>query len=114
MMSPKYHAEKPEGLIKTSRAWLLLALMWIAYCLNYGDRQLIFSMFPVLKSELRLTDMQLGLLGSLFFWTYGLSSPFAGQVAGILFAFPFWLFLKRGKEQLPSVSETHKKRLGHR
>ena len=62
------------------RAWLLVAFTWVAYCLNYSDRQVIFSIFPVLKSELHFTDAQLGLTGSAFLWVYGLCSPIAGQI----------------------------------
>jgi len=62
------------------QAWLLVAFTWVAYCLNYGDRQIIFSIFPVLKSELHFTDAQLGLTGSAFLWVYGLCSPVAGQI----------------------------------
>jgi len=62
------------------RAWLLVAFTWVAYCLNYSDRQVIFSIFPVLKSTLHFTDAQLGLTGSVFLWVYGLCSPIAGQI----------------------------------
>lgn len=62
------------------KAWLLVAFMWVAYCLNYSDRQVIFSIFPLLKSELHFTDAQLGLTGSFFLWVYGLCSPIAGQI----------------------------------
>lgn len=62
------------------RAWLLVGFTWIAYCLNYSDRQVIFSIFPILKSELHFTDAQLGLTGSAFLWVYGLCSPIAGQI----------------------------------
>ena len=41
---------------------------------------MIFSIFPILKSELRFTDAQLGLTGSVFLWVYGLCSPIAGQI----------------------------------
>jgi len=54
--------------------------MWFAYFLNYCDRQAVFAMFPVLKSELGLTDPQLGLTGSLFLWVYGVGCPIAGQI----------------------------------
>jgi predicted MFS family arabinose efflux permease len=54
--------------------------MWVAYFLNYTDRQVVFSIFPVLKSELQFTDMQLGLTGSIFLWVYSLCSPIAGQI----------------------------------
>jgi MFS family permease len=62
------------------KAWLLVGFTWIAYCLNYSDRQVIFSIFPILKSELHFTDAQLGLTGSAFLWVYGLCSPIAGQI----------------------------------
>ena len=62
------------------RAWLLVGFTWIAYCLNYSDRQVIFSIFPILKSELHFTDAQLGLTSSAFLWVYGLCSPIAGQI----------------------------------
>jgi len=59
-------------------AWALVGLMWIAYFLNYTDRQVVFSIFPVLKSELKFSDEQCGLTGSIFLWIYALCSPLAG------------------------------------
>ncbi len=55
--------------------------MWGALLINYSDRQVIFSIFPVLKSELGFTDTQLGLTGSVFLWVYAVCSPIAGQIA---------------------------------
>ena len=52
-------------------------LWWIAF-FNYADRQAIFSVFPLLKKEFTLDQVQLGLLGSSFAWIYGLAAPFAG------------------------------------
>ncbi len=54
--------------------------MWFAYFLNYCDRQAVFSMFPVLQSDLGFTDKQLGLVGAYFLWVYGVGSFFAGQI----------------------------------
>jgi sugar phosphate permease len=54
--------------------------MWVAYFLNYSDRQVVFSIFPLLKSELGFTDTQLGLTGSVFLWVYAFCSPIAGQL----------------------------------
>ena len=62
-------------------ATILVMLMWGAYFQNYTDRQAVFAMFPVLRSELGLTDTQLGLTGSIFLWVYGLFCPIAGQIA---------------------------------
>ena len=69
-----------EPTITPRRAWLLVAFMWVAYFLNYSDRQVIFSIFPILKSELGFTDTQLGLTGSVFLWVYAFCSPIAGQL----------------------------------
>src|SRR5205807_1976653 len=65
----------------TRSATLLVAFMWGAYFLNYCDRQAVFSMFPVLQSDLHLSDTQLGLTGSIFLWVYGSLCPIAGQLA---------------------------------
>jgi predicted MFS family arabinose efflux permease len=61
--------------------WLLVALLWGAALLNYLDRQVVFSLFPLLQRDLGATPVQLGLLGSAFLWTYALLSPFGGYVA---------------------------------
>ncbi len=66
--------------VPTRQAVLLVGFMWFAYFLNYCDRQAVFSMFPVLKSDLGFSDNQLGLVGSYFLWVYGIGSFFAGQI----------------------------------
>jgi len=55
--------------------------MWVAYFLNYCDRQAVFSMFPSLKADLGMTDKQLGLTGAIFLWVYAFGCPIAGQLA---------------------------------
>jgi hypothetical protein len=40
--------------------WVLVGLLWVAALLNYIDRQVVFSLFPLLRSELRLSSVQLG------------------------------------------------------
>jgi MFS family permease len=72
-------APPPPG-ISTGRAWFLVGFMWVAYFLNYSDRQVVFSIFPILKSELGFSDTQLGLTGSVFLWVYAICSPIAGQI----------------------------------
>ena len=54
--------------------------MWVAYFLNYSDRQVVFSIFPLLKSQLHFNNIELGLTGSVFLWSYCLFSPIAGQL----------------------------------
>src|SRR4051812_41991840 len=60
--------------------WLVVAMLWCVCLFNYADRQAIFSVFPLLKSEMRLSDVQLGLVGSSFMWIYAAALPFAGVV----------------------------------
>lgn len=61
----------------------LIALLWVAFALNYLDRQMVYSMFPALQSELGFKGDRLGLIGSVFLWVYTLSMPLAGRLADI-------------------------------
>jgi len=61
--------------------WVLLALLWCVVLLNYLDRQVVFSIFPLLQRDLHATSVQLGLAGTVFLLTYGVTSPFAGYAA---------------------------------
>src|SRR5712692_4808481 len=60
--------------------WYVVAMLWWIAFFNYADRQAIFSVFPLLKNEFGLDQVQLGLLGSSFAWVYGLCAPFAGGI----------------------------------
>ncbi|MEZ6136585.1 MAG: MFS transporter [Pirellulaceae bacterium] len=77
--------ETSQPSVNTNRAIslqsvMLLGCMWFAYFLNYCDRQAVFAMFPSLKSDLGMTDQQLGLTGALFLWVYALGCPVAGVI----------------------------------
>ena len=61
--------------------WLLLAMLWCVALLNYLDRQVIFSIFPLLQRDLHVTSIELGLCGTVFLLFYGATSPFAGVAA---------------------------------
>lgn len=61
--------------------WILVALLWVAGLLNYLDRQVIFSLFPLVREDLNLTDAQLGWTSSSFLWVYALASPLCGFAA---------------------------------
>jgi MFS family permease len=67
-----------------SYKWLVVALFWVIYFLNQADRQVLFSVFPLVKQDLGLSDTQLGLLGSAFFWVYALLVPVAGNLGDVL------------------------------
>ncbi|HEV2498685.1 MAG TPA: MFS transporter [Terriglobia bacterium] len=61
--------------------WYVVWMLWCVSLCNYADRQAIFSLFPLLRRSMALSDVQLGLLGSSFAWVYGLISPLAGNLA---------------------------------
>ncbi len=69
------------SMVSTRQASLLVAFMWVAYFLNYSDRQAIFSMFPSLEVDLNMTNKQLGLVGAIFLWVYAFCCPIAGYLA---------------------------------
>ena len=64
-------------------AWWTLAFLWVAYLLNYVDRQVVFSIFPALRKDLQFSDAELGLIGTVFIWVYSLSMPVAGRIADL-------------------------------
>ncbi|MDR1124319.1 MAG: MFS transporter [Elusimicrobiota bacterium] len=49
--------------------------------LNYIDRQILFAVFPLLQTDLKLSDTHLGVLGSAFMFIYMLAAPFIGFMA---------------------------------
>src|SRR5262245_15400758 len=61
--------------------WRVVAMLFLAGGLNYVDRTSIAAVFPLLKSDLHATDLQLGAIGSVFLWSYAIGAPFAGMVA---------------------------------
>lgn len=56
-------------------------LFWILFLLNllnYIDRQVLYSVFPLLQQDLKLTDLQLGSLASAFMVVYMCCAPLIG------------------------------------
>jgi MFS family permease len=60
--------------------WLVVAMLWCVCFLNYADRQLIFTVFPLLGKEFQLSDVSLSVLSASFMVTYALFGPLAGLV----------------------------------
>lgn len=73
---------KPAA-ITLRRAWILVGFMCFAFFLDNVDRHAVFSIFPVLKSRLHFTNVQLGLSGAFFLWVYAICSPIAGQIGDL-------------------------------
>ena len=60
--------------------WELLLLLWIAFFLHQGCRQIYNSVIPLIKSDLGLSDVQAGFISSIFTLVYGVLVPVAGLV----------------------------------
>ena len=60
--------------------WVVVLLLWLVCFFSYADRQAFFSIFPLLQKQMKLTTVQLGLLGSSFAVVYGIGGPFAGYL----------------------------------
>ncbi|MGP8242916.1 MAG: MFS transporter [Bryobacteraceae bacterium] len=80
-----------------SYKWWVVGMLWLVCFFNYADRQSIFSVFPLLKTELRLSDLELGVAGASFMWVYAVFGPVAGWLGDrfsrkrlILGALVFW------------------------
>lgn len=80
MISSTPAGVKPVPFYRQPR-WLLVAFLTFAAALNFADRAAMSSVLPSIRVELSLADVSLGLLGSLFLWSYALGSPVAGRLA---------------------------------
>lgn len=58
-------------------------MLWIAFVINYVDRQVVFSIFPALTKDLGFTNAQLGLIGTIFIWIYSLCNPLVGRLSDV-------------------------------
>src|SRR5256714_979441 len=65
---------------RSAYRWLVVAMLWCVCLFNYADRQAIYSVFPLLKSQMGLSDIQLGIVGGSFMWVYAAALPFAGII----------------------------------
>ena len=68
---------------KLGYKWEVLALLWIAFFLNQADRQVFNVVLPLIKSDLQLTDLQIGIIATVFNLVFALLVPFAGYVGDI-------------------------------
>jgi MFS family permease len=61
--------------------WRTVVLLAFAVALNYADRTSLAAVFPLLRTDLSLNDIQIAWIGTLFLWTYSFGSFWAGPVA---------------------------------
>ena len=60
--------------------WEVLALLWVAYLLNQGDRQVFNSVLPQIRDSLALTDTSVSLIAVFFNLFYAAMVPVGGWV----------------------------------
>ena len=58
--------------------WEVLGLLWMAYLLNQGDRQVFNTVLPAIRDALNLTDTSVGLIATVFNLFYALMVPVGG------------------------------------
>lgn len=63
--------------------WRLLAVLWICFFLHQGDRQIFNTLIPLLRSDLMLSDVQIGVIASTFTVVYGLLVPLGGFLGDV-------------------------------
>lgn len=77
--------------------WLLVGLLWMTSFLNAADRSILNSVKPLLREEFGITDVQLGLIDTTFFWVYAVCAFLFGRLGDsvrrrnmIIFGLVFW------------------------
>lgn len=58
----------------------VLTLIFCLSLFNYIDRQVLYAVFPLIKTDLRLSDSELGFLASSFMIVYMCFAPFTGYL----------------------------------
>ncbi len=76
-------AARPLGAPPVRYARYALLLLTLGNLLNYLDRNIIFALFEPIKSELLVTDQQLGWLGSAYAIVFSVASLFAGVLSDL-------------------------------
>ena len=63
--------------------WWALALLWVAFFLQQGTRQLFGPSVPSICASFGVDKVALGVVGTVFAMTYGICVPFAGLTADL-------------------------------
>ena len=63
---------------RPSYRWWVVGMLWLVCFFNYADRQAIFSVFPLLREEMGLSNVQLGIVAGAFMWVYAAFGQLGG------------------------------------
>lgn len=64
--------------------WELILMLWFAFFLNQGDRQVYGAILPFIEQDLGITSAQAGWVVTVFTVVYGCLAPFGGYVGDFL------------------------------
>jgi sugar phosphate permease len=77
--------------------WILISLLWMVSFLNAADRSILNSVKPLLRDAFNITDIQLGIIDTTFFWIYAVCAFIFGRIGDsvrrrnmIIFGLIFW------------------------
>jgi MFS transporter, Spinster family, sphingosine-1-phosphate transporter len=70
-------------LLASRYRWELLGLLFLAFFFHQGDRAIFGVVLPAIKTDLQLTDAQLGIVGSVLFATLAVLMPITGYLGDI-------------------------------
>lgn len=87
----------PRSTASAHYPWIVIGLLWCVAFLNAADRSILVAVMPQLREEFGLTDTELALLNSVFFWIYAVTAFLAGRLGDsarrtrvILYGLIFW------------------------
>lgn len=70
-------------MTKIPYKWELIGWLWLVHFFNQADRQIFNVLLPLVKTDLQLSDVQLGLIATVFTLCVGLCIPIAGFVGDL-------------------------------
>lgn len=77
--------------------WILIGLLWMVSFINAADRSILNSVKPLLRETFHISDIQLGIVDTTFFWTYAICAFLFGRMGDsvrrrnmIIFGLIFW------------------------
>jgi MFS family permease len=71
---------QPPPTMADRYPWILVALLWLVSFLNAADRSVIVAVMPAIRAEFALSDTQLALISTVFFWFYAVAALFTGRL----------------------------------
>jgi MFS family permease len=63
--------------------WELVIWLWLAFFFNQADRQVFSTVLPQIQANLGITDIQAGLLATIFTAALAITVPFAGYLGDV-------------------------------